>query len=90
MFFTTRSDGKLDAWDLLQQQREACLGVKVCDDALKCLRTHDMGKLVAVGNQKGTIYLVEFSENLSTSSKNDKVVLTSVSVFILFLMRILK
>ncbi|KAG5893159.1 hypothetical protein JTB14_000420 [Gonioctena quinquepunctata] len=78
VFFTTRSDGTLDVWDVLQQQKQACLGVKVCDDALKCLRTHDMGRLVAVGNQKGTTYLVEFSENLSVSNKNDKMLLTAM------------
>jgi dynein intermediate chain 2 len=79
VFFTTRSDGILDVWDVLQQQKQACLGVKVCDDALRCLRTHDMGRLVAVGNQKGTTYLVEFSENLSMSNKNDKMLLTAVT-----------
>lgn len=78
VFFTTRADGTLDVWDVLQQQKQACLGVKVCDEPLSCLRTNDLGRLVAVGNQKGTIYLVEFSENLSTSNKNDKALLTAV------------
>nr|XP_023025505.1 dynein intermediate chain 2, axonemal [Leptinotarsa decemlineata] len=78
VFFTTRSDGTLDVWDVLQQQKQACLGVKVCDEPLKCLRTHDMGRLVAVGNQQGKIYLVEFSENLSVSNKNDKMLLTAM------------
>ncbi|XP_064216038.1 dynein intermediate chain 3, ciliary isoform X2 [Tribolium castaneum] len=78
VFFTTRSDGILDVWDVLQQQKQACLGVKVCDESLKCLRTHEMGRLVAVGNQKGTTYLVEFSENLAMSNKNDKMLLTAM------------
>lgn len=42
------------------------------------MRTHDMGRLVAVGNQKGTTYLVEFSENLQMSNKNDKMLLTAM------------
>lgn len=79
MFFATRSDGILDAWDILQQQTSACLGVKVCDDSLKSIRAHEMGRLVAVGSGKGTTYLVEFSENFATSSKNDKAILTAVS-----------
>ncbi|RZC38774.1 dynein intermediate chain 3, ciliary [Asbolus verrucosus] len=78
VFFTTRSDGILDVWDILQQQKQACLGVKVCDEPLRCLRTHEMGRLVAVGNQKGTTYLVEFSENLSMINKNDKMLLTAM------------
>nr|CAH7769272.1 unnamed protein product [Callosobruchus chinensis] len=79
VFFTTRSDGTLDVWDILQQQKTACLGVKVCDEPLRCLRTHEMGRLVAVGNQRGTTYLVEFSENLSVCNKNDKMLLTADS-----------
>ncbi|KAJ8950961.1 hypothetical protein NQ317_017572 [Molorchus minor] len=59
VFFTTRADGILDVWDILQQQRHASFGVKISDEPLKCLRTHDMGRLVAVGNQKGGINLVE-------------------------------
>ncbi|CAG9768193.1 unnamed protein product [Ceutorhynchus assimilis] len=78
VFFTTRTDGILDVWDILQQQKQGCLSVKVCDEKLRCLRTHDMGRLVAVGNQKGTTYLVEFSENLSVSNKNDKMLLTAM------------
>ncbi|XP_076264362.1 dynein, axonemal, intermediate chain 2 [Rhynchophorus ferrugineus] len=78
VFFTTRTDGILDVWDILQEQKRACLSVKVCDEKLKCIRTHDNGKLVAVGNQKGTTYLVEFSDNLSVSNKNDKLLLTAM------------
>lgn len=29
VFFTTRMDGVLDVWDILQQQREPCLSIKV-------------------------------------------------------------
>lgn len=39
-----------------------------------------MGRLLAVGNQLGTIYLVELSENLTMSNKNDKMLLTAVSI----------
>lgn len=81
MFLTCRSDGILDVWDVLQQQRQAVLGVKICDEPLTCLRTHDMGRLVAVANEKGTTYLVEFSENLSITNKNDKMLLTAVRIY---------
>ncbi|CAH0546097.1 unnamed protein product [Brassicogethes aeneus] len=78
VFFTTRSDGVLDVWDLLQQQDEAVLSVKICDEELKTLRPHDSGRMVAVGNQKGTTYLVQFSENISMNNKNDKALLTAM------------
>uniref|UniRef100_A0A1B6H019 Dynein intermediate chain 3, ciliary n=1 Tax=Cuerna arida TaxID=1464854 RepID=A0A1B6H019_9HEMI len=78
VFYTTRMDGTVDAWDILQNQREACLSVKVCDEPLRCLRCHEYGELVAVGNDRGTAYLVEFSENLAVSAKNDKALLTAM------------
>ncbi|PSN32085.1 Dynein intermediate chain 3 [Blattella germanica] len=78
VFFTTRMDGTLDVWDILQQQRDALIHVKVCDYQLRCLRVHDQGQLVAVGNNLGTSYLVEFSENLATTGRNDKMLLTAM------------
>lgn len=52
---------------------------QVCDYQLRSLRVHDQGQLVAVGNNLGTSYLVEFSENLATTRRNDKALLTAVS-----------
>jgi hypothetical protein len=40
---------------------------------------HDLGLLVAAGNNMGTSYLVEFSQNLATTQRNDKALLTAVS-----------
>lgn len=59
--------------------------LQVCDDPLRCLRVHEGGQLVAVGNDKGNVYLVEFSENLASNHKNDKALLTAVSPFTLCL-----
>ncbi|XP_021928495.1 dynein intermediate chain 3, ciliary isoform X1 [Zootermopsis nevadensis] len=78
VFFTTRMDGTLDAWDILQEQREAVISVKVCDYQLRSLRVHDQGQLVAVGNNLGTSYLVEFNESLATTQRNDKALLTAM------------
>ncbi|XP_068086596.1 dynein intermediate chain 3, ciliary [Anabrus simplex] len=76
VFYITRMDGALDVWDVLQQQREAILSIKVCDYQLRCLRVHDQGQLVAVGNNMGTSYLVEVSESLAINQRNDKALLT--------------
>lgn len=78
----TRDDGVLDVWDIIQQQKHASLSVKVCDEPLTCIRTHEGGRLVAVGNKRGTTYLVEFSENLSVTHKNDKAFMTQVIIII--------
>ncbi|XP_071452018.1 dynein intermediate chain 3, ciliary [Hetaerina americana] len=78
VFYTTRVDGSLDVWDILQQQREPCLSVKVCDEPLRSLRVHEGGQLVAIGNDVGTTYLVELSENLAITHRNDKPLLTQM------------
>lgn len=78
IFYISRMDGVLESWDLLQQQSEPVLRVKICDDAIKCLKTHESGRLVACGSGSGSTYLVEVSENMVGSSKNDKPILTAV------------
>ncbi|XP_037907219.1 dynein intermediate chain 3, ciliary isoform X2 [Hermetia illucens] len=78
LFFVTRMDGVLDCWDLLQQQNEPVLSIKVCDDPLLCLRTHESGKYVSCGSNKGATFLIEVSDNMVCSSKNDKPLLTAM------------
>ena len=41
VFFTTRMDGCLDAWDILYQQRAPLLSIKVSDDPLHTLKLHE-------------------------------------------------
>lgn len=73
-------DGVMDCWDLLQQQNEPVLSIKVADDPLLCLRTNENGKFVSCGSKKGASYLIEVSDNMTFSAKNDKPLLTAVSI----------
>lgn len=43
------------------------------------MRVHEVGQLAAIGNDKGNVCLIEFSENLAVTNKNDKTLLTHVS-----------
>lgn len=78
VFYLIREDGRLDVWDILKQQKCSSLDIKLCDDPLRCLRINNRGRLMAVGNQRGTTYLVEFSEDLTQTHKNDKIFMTQV------------
>lgn len=78
MFFISRMDGVLDAWDLLQQQNEPVLSIKVCDEPLLCMRAHEGGRLLAGGSELGATFLIEVSDNMATSLKNDKPLLTAM------------
>lgn len=78
MFYISRSDGVLDAWDLLQQHNEPVLSIKVCDEALLSMRAHESGRFIATGSDIGAAFLIEVSENMATSFKNDKQLLTAM------------
>lgn len=78
MFYISRMDGVLDAWDLLQQQNEPVLSIKVCDEPIRCIRSHESGNLVSVGSEMGAMYLLEVSDNMTYSSKNDKPLFTAM------------
>lgn len=78
MFYISRMDGVLDAWDLLQQQNEPVLSIKVCDEPLLCMRAHEGGRLISGGSQNGATFLIEVSSNMATNQKNDKQLLTAM------------
>ncbi|XP_043678098.1 dynein axonemal intermediate chain 2-like isoform X2 [Vespula pensylvanica] len=78
VFFLIKIDGTLDVWDLLIQQDTPVLSIKVCDEALTCVRPHEQGQLVTVASRNGIIYLLELSEALKINHKNDKLLLTAL------------
>lgn len=78
MFYISRMDGVLDAWDLLQQHNEPVLTIKVCDEPLLCMRAHESGRFISAGSKNGSAFLIEVSDNMATSMKNDKPLLTAM------------
>ncbi|XP_042639469.1 dynein axonemal intermediate chain 2 [Orycteropus afer afer] len=78
VFFTTKMDGTLDIWDFVFKQCDPALSLKVCDEALFCLRVQDNGCLTACGSQLGTTTLLEVSHGLSTLQRNEKNIASSI------------
>ncbi|XP_047042151.1 dynein intermediate chain 3, ciliary-like [Helicoverpa zea] len=78
LMMLTQYDGVLSVWDLLRRQHEPVLSMQVCDEPLVTLRTHEAGSLLTCGSIKGNIYLLELSQTLAASDKNDKLLLTAV------------
>ncbi|XP_054614030.1 dynein axonemal intermediate chain 2-like isoform X1 [Dunckerocampus dactyliophorus] len=72
VFFTVKTDGVLDIWDVLFKQNDPTLSVKVCDEALYSLRVHENGRLVACGSQQGAATILELCAGLSCLQKNEK------------------
>ncbi|XP_035157563.2 dynein axonemal intermediate chain 2 isoform X2 [Callithrix jacchus] len=78
VFFTTKMDGTLDIWDFVFKQCDPALSLKVCDEALFCLRVQDNGCLIACGSQLGTTTLLEVSSGLSTLQRNERNIASSM------------
>lgn len=78
LFFISRADGTLDAWDLMVQQNEPILSMRICDSPLSCIRGHESGRFIATGSTNGSIYLVEVSNNMAETTKNDRSIFTMV------------
>ncbi|XP_061656375.1 dynein axonemal intermediate chain 2 isoform X2 [Syngnathoides biaculeatus] len=72
VFFTVKTEGVLDTWDVLFKQNDPTLSVKVCDEALYSVRPDESGRLVACGSQQGAVTILELSLGLSSLQKNEK------------------
>ncbi|VVC24178.1 Hypothetical protein CINCED_3A004033 [Cinara cedri] len=78
VFYSTRSDGCLDCWDVLQKQKDPILTIKVADKGLNCIRCHEGGALLAVGDDCGKTYVIKMNDWFVTPGKNDKALLTAM------------
>lgn len=78
VFFVTRNDGALDAWDLFYRQTSPAYTHKVSDAPLSAVALQGAslerggGRLLAVGDASGTITMLELSENLVTPQSSEK------------------
>uniref|UniRef100_T1J9T4 Uncharacterized protein n=1 Tax=Strigamia maritima TaxID=126957 RepID=T1J9T4_STRMM len=72
VFFVTTSKGTVEAWDLMFKQKEPTLNIKVTDEPLRSIRMHESGKLFATGSVEGSVSLLEISDSLYMSTKQEK------------------
>ncbi|KAL9185252.1 hypothetical protein ACHAXT_003029 [Thalassiosira profunda] len=78
VFYVTRSDGVVDVWDISQNMNDVTYSHKVTDAALSCIGVSGNGKLVACGDNNGTITLLEVSNSLSQPQPNEKATVGAV------------
>ena len=69
VFFITREDGYMDAWDILYQQRHPILSFKVSDTSLNTVKVQNDGFMVAVGSNDGNVSMLELSGSLSVCNR---------------------
>uniref|UniRef100_A0A336MML7 CSON003941 protein n=1 Tax=Culicoides sonorensis TaxID=179676 RepID=A0A336MML7_CULSO len=78
LFFVSRVDGWIDAWDVLVQQNEPITSIKVCNEGIRSIRANSNGCVIACGTEKGRVYLLRVSDDMKISDKNDKGKLTAM------------
>lgn len=91
VFFVTRKDGWLDIWDYYYRQNEVAFSHKVSNASLTAIKlntvtgtnmiglTHpDVGKYAAIGDNNGTITLLELCQSLYEPQFQEKEIITEI------------
>lgn len=72
VFFTAKSDGSIDIWDLMVKQAQPTLNINVSDAPLCSMRVTDNGNLVAAGDRNGNVTLLSLNDALTELQKDEK------------------
>ncbi len=72
LFYTTKVDGTLDAWDMFFRHSAPAFSTRVSKDALCSLKLQSTGATAAVGDVTGSVTVLELSASLSVQQKSDK------------------
>lgn len=71
-YMSVSADGKFRYWDLLRKYREPILVSTVSKNPLLKIKPSNDGRLLAVGDSKGVLYLLSLSDSLVESAADDK------------------
>jgi len=74
VFLVTRKDGIMDVWDYFSKQNEVAFSYKVSESPLSsvALSRGGLPQMVAVGDESGTVSLLELSDSLSVQQNNER------------------
>ncbi len=81
VFLTARMDGVVDIWDYFYTQSEVAYSHKVGDVGLSSIAVQGDktgGKLCAVGDEAGTVTLLELCDSLAQPQTNEKAALSAM------------
>ena len=78
VFYVSRADGVLDIWDLFYRQSDLAYSHKVSDAPLSSLSVHANGKLLGVGDQNGTVSLLQLCDSLAVQQSNEKLAIAGM------------
>ena len=78
LFFTSRTDGWLEGWDIIENQRSPVMTHKVHQGAAHCVSPHPEGFLVCSGGDSGDLAMIQLSSSLVEVTKAEKVTVATM------------
>jgi len=78
LFYTIKTDGTLDAWDLFFRHNTPAFTTQVSKESLTSIRIQNNGSIVALGDAAGSVTVLELNSALSQPQKNDKARITEI------------
>lgn len=74
VLFIGRADGGIDIWDLLDRSHEPSMSVNITSAAVTSMKFHVSAsrQLLAVGDDQGTVHVMEVPRNLRRAANNEK------------------
>ena len=72
LFFLSRLDGMVEAWDIIYNQKRPILSQQIHSGPVHCLAMHEEGSLLCAGQQDGEVSLLGVSDCLSQVEKEEK------------------
>ncbi|CAG5050468.1 unnamed protein product [Parnassius apollo] len=75
-YMTISSDGKLRYWDLLRKHHSPIAILPISKKPLLKMNVHREGKLVAIGDSGGELYITSLSDSLVIPDERDKLLMT--------------
>ena len=78
LFFTSRTDGWIEAWDMIENQRSPVMTHKIHEGPAHCLAPHPEGFLMCVGGDTGDLAMIQLSASLVDVTKAEKVTVATM------------
>lgn len=78
VFFTIKSDGTMDVWDLFYKHNAPCYTTKVCEQPLCSISVQQDGSLIALGSKDGSVSVLRISKGLSKQQPGEKAAIAAM------------
>lgn len=78
IFFTTKTNGTVDVWDLFYKQSDPIFSTKVGEAGITTIAVQQQGKHIALGAEDGSTTVIEISESLYKPQPDEKNVLAAL------------